>query len=375
MKSFALITIFITTMILSGCINPDSNNKISQTSLEYPININLTDFIETENTLTNISSIAEEISYVKLETSEEILLGNIGRVRIMDKGYLVQTRKILCMFNKEGKYIWKIDNKGKGPGEYFFLNPYFDINKNTKEIIIPDVKNSLLIYNFDGQFLRNIDIKRKTFHVNVLESGNYLSYLSIPDPYSAITITPEGKILKEFEYHYPSKNYNDFGDRILIWTVFLQDSNERKLITDADTVWLIKNDTLKQAQYIVNTQVKSNNKQVRLYSLYYLRQDYLGISFSKGNYIFDLQTNKKYKINGFQERYFIDDIDGGPHIYLSFPEAGNLIQYLNPVDLINNDSLNFRKDSEIISIIKNLKEDDNIVLRIIRLREQLKIEN
>jgi len=57
-------------------------------------------------------------------------------------------------FDPNGRFIWLINSKGKGPGEY---NHVFGFTVTDKELILMDSPGKkLIIYNLDGKFIKEI---------------------------------------------------------------------------------------------------------------------------------------------------------------------------------------------------------------------------
>ena len=68
----------------------------------------------------NLSEIADSIKLIKLDTADSIIIGRISRIFIKEKYIYVSDmqQRILFVFNKEGRFVSKLDKQGQGPGEY-----------------------------------------------------------------------------------------------------------------------------------------------------------------------------------------------------------------------------------------------------------------
>jgi hypothetical protein len=96
--------------------------------------------------------IYDDIKFVKLETNDSCLLTIIKQIEIKD--FLIFIRDFkegIFVFNTEGKFIAKIGKRGNGAGEYIGLNTFYIENNNV--VIIDEVKNSLIRYDFKGKHL------------------------------------------------------------------------------------------------------------------------------------------------------------------------------------------------------------------------------
>ena len=81
------------------------------------------------------NSIAEEITYIPIETSDEILLGEaVSVVHVSDDSYYVTDMQTYTIYriDKNGKVISKFSRQGRGPGEFISLT-YHDIHVNQEK--------------------------------------------------------------------------------------------------------------------------------------------------------------------------------------------------------------------------------------------------
>ncbi len=144
MKTSNIICYFLLSVFFCCCkSNKDNNQAI----------INLKN-VELKNI--KISSIVDSIYYIKLETSSECLIKDIGQI-YLDKDFLFVSdgQEHLFVFNRDGKYLNQIGRKGHGPGEFLAINS-FSIDPKNKIVYILDHKR-ILGYDYQG-FYTNIQI-------------------------------------------------------------------------------------------------------------------------------------------------------------------------------------------------------------------------
>ena len=83
------------------------------------------------------STLFKKIEVIPLETNEQCLLKTIGRVIEADNKYYIldddREMGILFCFDKQGKFLSKIDKTGNGPGEY---NMIYEVIVNPEENLI-----------------------------------------------------------------------------------------------------------------------------------------------------------------------------------------------------------------------------------------------
>lgn len=94
---------------------------------------------------------------VKLETNDECLIGDIRKLSVENDRIFILDSDVsqkLFVFNKTGKYLFSIGQKGQGPGEYYSINDFF-IDKDDRRIIIYDANlRNLHYYDWDGQYVK-----------------------------------------------------------------------------------------------------------------------------------------------------------------------------------------------------------------------------
>lgn len=107
-----------------------------------------------------LSDIAEEIRYVKLETSPESLIGKIDKFIIYKKRiYIMDEMRggSLYCFDINGKFIFRIEKTGKGPGEYLALHNFTIDTFENQITIVDQLSSKLLRYSLDGEYIDEIN--------------------------------------------------------------------------------------------------------------------------------------------------------------------------------------------------------------------------
>ncbi len=121
---------------------------------------------EPESGIKKLSEFASNIEYIPLQTAENSLMGSVRhKIEYLDKRIYIENIEgifksgILC-FNLDGKFLFKIENTGRGPEEYTFIND-FDVSPDNKNITILS-RNKLLLYGISDTgftFQRSIALK------------------------------------------------------------------------------------------------------------------------------------------------------------------------------------------------------------------------
>lgn len=119
----------------------------------------------------------QPISFVPLETTPESTIGQIGKVIFRhNKLYIADfdLSKALFVFDMQGKFLFKIDRSGRGPGEY---TNFFDFDiLNNGDICMWDVETSqFLFFSPEGQFHHGMKMKYKFMNFCILDDQYYLA--------------------------------------------------------------------------------------------------------------------------------------------------------------------------------------------------------
>ena len=94
------------------------------------------------------SDFFKKIAIIPLETTNESGINRIDKiVRDNDKFFILDKKqKAILIFNQRGKFIKKLKQIGKGPGEYQYLQD-FEINRFTKNIELLEPWGTISVYD------------------------------------------------------------------------------------------------------------------------------------------------------------------------------------------------------------------------------------
>ena len=103
------------------------------------------------------SSLFKNIEIIPLETKEESLITSIGRIReYNNKIYILDDKiSVLFFFDKNGKYLSKIDKNGEGPEDYYLIYETV-IKPEENQIYMISPMGFLHIYDLEGNFIKKI---------------------------------------------------------------------------------------------------------------------------------------------------------------------------------------------------------------------------
>lgn len=71
----------------------------------------------------DLSEIAEDISYIPLETNDDSFIGMVPVVFLENDRIYVRYRGVFKVFDMSGKYLFTFDRRGRGPQEYTYTSP------------------------------------------------------------------------------------------------------------------------------------------------------------------------------------------------------------------------------------------------------------
>ena len=181
-KSISILSV-ICIIFLVGCKRYASNDSITCIN-----GINT-------NTEKYVSSIFPNFEIIRLETVDESLIGqNINKIRKKDNKYFISCdKKELMVFDRQGKFLSKIEKIGAGPSEYTTLRD-FDVLPNGN-IIILDVKK-LLFYSITGEFIKAIPLDITCYNIKVIDNDNFLICATAQN-YIIYLINSDGQILSK----------------------------------------------------------------------------------------------------------------------------------------------------------------------------------
>jgi hypothetical protein len=87
-----------------------------------------------------------KLSYTPLETHPEALMRGVNYLKTGNRKFYINTvLEILC-FDRSGKFLYKLDQKGRGPDEYLYLSDY-DINPAKNQLLVLTTGKKLNFYD------------------------------------------------------------------------------------------------------------------------------------------------------------------------------------------------------------------------------------
>ncbi|MCX6262829.1 MAG: 6-bladed beta-propeller [Bacteroidia bacterium] len=156
-------TIVIIFAMIFFCFCDSKRSKDSSNS-DSVIRIDL--LSKPKSTVTKLSEFATNVEYIPLQTTKNSLLGEFA-LKIVSADNKIYIRnsglggEIMC-FDVNGKFLFKLQNLGRGPEEYTSITD-FDVSSDNKILtVLSNVDRKILVYDISGtgcSFERSFSLK------------------------------------------------------------------------------------------------------------------------------------------------------------------------------------------------------------------------
>ena len=128
-----------------------------------------------------LSEFVDSVEYIRLETTTEAILSNVSGVFFCDDIIIVSEKQTQCiyLFDRQGKYISKIDKRGKGPGEYIQISQMMFDRDKQMIIVYDSMQSKMLFYSLSGKLIKEVlNFSERVVIQNIknLPDGRFLCY-------------------------------------------------------------------------------------------------------------------------------------------------------------------------------------------------------
>ncbi len=134
----------------------------------------------------SLDSIIEKIEYIKLETTNNNIIGQISQLFFIDSLLIVVDSKVamtINVFNFAGQFKYSIGKQGNGPGEYVQISNVCIEPQNKLINILDRMQNRVISYALDGSYKQMENTPFPLLYFEFLETGNRAYYKSgLVDP-------------------------------------------------------------------------------------------------------------------------------------------------------------------------------------------------
>jgi hypothetical protein len=430
MKRFIFLTLStgIFIILLTCCnskVQTNSKPEKESSQIVFPKSIEMERVVATPPQEINLSSVADSIEYIPLETCKKALIKDIFQTVPMDSFIFVFTSRNVFKFSQKGKYISQIGENGRGPGEYPGIRNISVDNKNKQVFIYPNFIRKLLKYTSHNEFIGDVPLFNSDLASDISFIGNNhfiaTGVFTIPgemtkNMFLVAVIDSTGKVKKIVDtpiHQFP--NYLDRKDIFYPGTYLPSyfDTIVLSMGFGCDTIYAVNQQSIKP-RYILNfgkynapAEVKygfSRDTGVRIkisekrYKYLWIEKspietrEFLFLYFSLEDHMYLAAYNKltdsvsvfrkkgevKYgSIRNVEDFGFKNDLDGGLPFYPKWTnfKSKDWITSYDAIELKSklkeiqqNPSANPEKHQSLIELINKLRENDNPVVVIAHLK-------
>lgn len=176
MKIKLLVFMFVLELICLSCSDVSKNKSADNISVGQDVQTKIPVIdIEKEypNKIISLNDIAS-IKYIPLETTENTILSSPHWISSSKSGDTIVLgdwlQKKIFIFNAEGKCLHAFKRQG-GSGEEYSDLSYLTVDFDKKEIFVWDnlLKNKIIVYSFNGEFKRKLQLKHKIWPEHVFD--------------------------------------------------------------------------------------------------------------------------------------------------------------------------------------------------------------
>lgn len=375
MRKIGYILIAFLPLMVSCRKSAPLQNTVINDSLFQVITINPDDINKEKPG--KISEFSDQVEYIPLQTSDDFLIGEIGKLVVWNDLYYIWdnlSESILC-FGQDGNFRYRISKQGEAPDEYFSISD-FELNRENGNIIIYSAMGQAFYeYTAEAKLIKKTKVPFilssfaakgdwKYCYLGRLPNMDFYKDI-FPDSYRYATLNNESVHNQQLEYKYdesflkvplPTNNFTSFGDTILLTEflcpeVFWIDSvgtlNPRyriKFTTDEYTPTFHKSVDLKR----MNHEIEQGNL-TRLYNAFYENKKYVFLNYARGLVGMAYVEKKDGSIHN-PGYFLLDDFNqntlpasiafvdeeymykiGEPGLLIEKREKGNFSSYLNDV--------------------------------------------
>lgn len=383
MKNLALVVLIL---VLYSCAN-EKNQSVATVDVE----------LSSAPELKNLSELATDIRYIPLETNPNSVMKFVNYLKVSDDKFYINTVLELLCFDKSGRFLYKLDQQGRGPKEYVYLSD-FDINPGKNQVMVL-TRGKLFFYNETDtgfRFSRQLDLKVQPSYCDFIpnEDNILLSFATASGEnlYQCVGISPEGDTL------FKRPNHNKFTRVSKVQMGFSIDnvinkSGDLMRVKNflSDTMYTLSKDYKFTPFMILNTGGKGitpeflanvplpdnsgSNPMARFLMLseilevdrYLLHRHYFQGAGSWGVYDKELGESSMFD----SKKLLKDDIAGGINIDPKFASNGMLYSWTDALTFKTFMSANStgteelknpERAAELKQLAASIKEDDNHIL-------------
>ncbi|GHV27869.1 hypothetical protein FACS1894176_10130 [Bacteroidia bacterium] len=121
-----------------------------------------------------IDSFIDESEYIKLETTQDNLIGEISQILFVDSLLIVvdaNKAQTINVFDMQGKYQYKIGQVGGGPAEYITITNVALVPNKKQIALLDGTQHKVVHYTYQGEYVSSERIPFMLYYYEYLKSG------------------------------------------------------------------------------------------------------------------------------------------------------------------------------------------------------------
>lgn len=214
MKTIFLFLACLSLLFTIGCTGQLNTTAVCENEIK----------IDPEQILDSVpfSEIFKKISYIKIQTDDNFLVGRIDKLVVGDDRVFMLDRKlsraVFCV-DTNGKKVFEIHRIGRGPGEFMDLRDMaYDFRR--KEILLfCYVRQMIISFDLQGNYLRERKMPFEAIGFQPLENGGFAL---------SCDYNPEKKLKKEG--YYPNIILTDSNMNVIAQDAYFKGEIDKSVV-------------------------------------------------------------------------------------------------------------------------------------------------
>ena len=380
---FHIYSLFIVLLFLADCCGNKSNATYAE---NYPILIDIKEAMRNQVNFKYSDILFDSITFIPIESIIGSYITSLdGTLLRFTSNYIFAENyfnggELVC-YNRNGKFIRKVAQRGRGPGEFSDISDIAIDEKNEIVYVLCTSGIRIFKYSFQGKFIELIYLTHPADRI-IVNSENQL-LVHFPNwggdlQYSCLLLDNKGNTINKLK----NNIFYSLNDKRKFWKkegLFYIYNDQIHIKDKCDTLFVVENDQF-IPKYIFSTGENHSNKLSQLeydrkVSINYIHETESKIFFQFGinkiGYIayYDKKIGKAFSTT----REIINDMYDRQSIYLSmftYQYNDEIIMRNNSFDMVTlKKNVSTSKYLEISNMLDALKDEDPVILSILHLKK------
>ena len=409
---------FCFLLIFFACQSKVKTDKNKETSLEQAIEadafytIPFAEIIKDKHEV-NLSEFASEVEIIQFENTPKALLGRVQDIQLTNDYIFVEHtgNKLITQFSRDGKYIRHIGTLGRGPKEYALCRKFSLDEKNERIYIQTNWTRKILVYNFDGEYIKTVKYPAVERLYNVWSRDSLFISFSDQhtgsDPFLFVEHNEQGDTLQAISQHNFWNSDETSHSMVSFWgqNSFYRLNNKLHMKSwYNDTVYTYDVTNKLVPQYFIDLKnhkipddLVYERKSTRPmpedarwigvhetenfifipYGYHYNIQTREVLKEEEGCVLYNKKTKQGLAVKETKLGGFINDLNGGPDFKPTYTNDTLAVMAVSALDMklfldsdeFKNREVKFPEQKELLKQLnQTLKEDDNSFLVLVKLK-------